>query len=178
MTTFPLPASYNMLTSTTLSGYIMAAMLEQTVYPYATFPNGSLYWPNSVTDSVSHNANYTVWTFHVKPGLMWSDGKNVTAQDILNTYNNNYAFNSSYVLVGAGPEVQKAFEVNNSAVFDLNVSDAHFPERISLMIFENVQPPSSIAKGPGASLFDQNVTDGPFSISQPYVSGSPQVILS
>src|ERR1700688_3398423 len=37
LTTFPLPASFNMLTSTTLSGYIMAALLQNTVYPYVTF---------------------------------------------------------------------------------------------------------------------------------------------
>jgi peptide/nickel transport system substrate-binding protein len=168
-----------MLTSTTLSGYIMAAMLEQTIYPYATYPNGSLYWQNSVTDQVLHNANYTQWTFHIKPGLKWSDGTNVTAQDILNTYGNSYAFNSSYDLVAAGPEVANATAPNSStAIFNLNVSDAHFPERISLMIFENVQPPSSFQKGPGASLFDQNVTDGPFYVSTPYVSGNPQVQLA
>jgi peptide/nickel transport system substrate-binding protein len=179
MTTFPLPASFNMLTSTTLSGYIMAALLEQTVYPYAVLPNGSLYWQNSVTDNVTHNANYSQWTFHVKPGLKWSDGTNVRAQDILNTYSDSYAFNSSYDLVNAGPEVVSTATPNSqTAVFNLNVSDAHFAERISLMIFENVQPPSAIRKGPGASLFDQNVTDGPFYISQPYVSGSPQVLLS
>ncbi|HXQ92239.1 MAG TPA: ABC transporter substrate-binding protein [Nitrososphaerales archaeon] len=178
-TTFPLPASFSMLTSTTLSGYIMAAMLEQTVYPYATYPNGSLYWQNSVTDQVLHNANYTQWTFHVKPGLKWSDGTNLTAQDILNTYGNKYAFNSSYDLVAAGPEVANSVALNSStAVFNLNVSDAHFPERISLMIFENVQPPSAFQKGPGASLFDQNVTDGPFYVSTPYVSGNPQVQLT
>ena len=179
MTTFPLPASFNMLTSTTLAGYIMAAMLEQTVYPYATYTNGSLYWQDAVTDTVTHNQNYTVWSFHVKPGLKWSDGTNVTARDILNTYSGNYAFNSSYDLVNAGPEVLREFAQNTStAVFVLNNSDAHFPERISLMIFENVQPPSSVQKGPGASLFDQNVTDGPFYVTQPYVSGSPQVQLS
>lgn len=178
-TTFPLPASFNMLTSTTLSGYIMAALLQQTVNPYAVLPNGSLYWENSVTNNVTHNANYTQWIFHVKPGLKWSDGTNVTAQDIVNTYGNNYAFNSSYDLVNAGPEVASAVVLNpQTAEFNLNVSDAHFAERISLMIFENVQPTSSIQKGPAASLFDQNVTDGPFYIAQPYVSGSPQVLLS
>ena len=46
------------------------------------------------------------------------------------------------------------------------------------MIFENVQPPSAFQKGPGASLFDQNVTDGPFYVSTPYVSGNPQVQLA
>ncbi len=165
-----------MLTSTTLSGYILAAMLEQTVYPYATLPNGSLYWQNSVTDVVLHNANYTQWTFHVKPGLKWSDGTSVSAQDILNTYGNTYAFNSSYDLVHAGPEVASSQAMNSStAVFNLNQSDAHFAERISLMIFENVQPPSAFQKGPAANLFDQNVTNGPFYIATPYVSGNPQV---
>lgn len=179
MTTFPLAASFNMLTSTTLSGYIMAAMLQQTVYPYATYPNGTLYWPNSVTDWVTHNSNYTTWSFNVRPGLKWSNGQNVTAQDILNTYSGNYALNASYDLVGAASEVQNSYAYNNSlAVFVLNQSDAHFAERISLMIFENVQPPAAIQKGPGAALFDANVSDGPFYVSQPYVSGSPEVLLS
>ena len=178
LTTFPLPASFNMLTSTTLSGYIMAALLQNTVYPYVTFANGSLDWNSSITDWVSHNSNYTVWQFNVKPGLQWSNGQPITAQDILNTYSQNYALNSSYDLVGAGPEVQSERAVNSStAEFVLNQTDAHFAERISLMIFENVQPASSIAQGPAANLFNQNVTDGPYFIAQPYVSGSSQVVL-
>jgi len=178
LTTFPLPASFNMLTSTTLSGYIMAALLQNTVYPYVTFANGSLDWNSSITNWVSHNSNYTVWLFHVTPGLQWSNGQPVTSQDILNTYSLTYALNSSYDLVGAASEVQSMQAVNSStAQFVLNQTDAHFAERISLMIFENVQPASAIAQGPAANLFNQNVTDGPYYIAQPYVSGSSQVVL-
>src|ERR1700730_5465362 len=177
MTLFPLVASLNFLTSTTYSGYVLSSLLYWTVYPYATNPDGSLYWNDSVTNVVTHNTNYTRWDFHVTPGLKWSNGQNVTGQDILNTYSSKYALNSSYDLVNVAPEISSSSLVNSStAEFVLNSSDAHFAERISMMIFDNVQPPASIAQGPGSNLFNQSVSVGPYYLGKPYTSGDFELI--
>ena len=177
MTLFPLVASMNFLTSTTYSGYVLSALQYWTVYPYATNADGSLYWNDSMTNVVTHNANYTQWDFHVTPGLKWSNGQNVTGQDILNTYSPNYALNSTYDLVNVGPEIASSSLVNTStAQFNLNASDAHFAERISMMIFENVQPQASIAQGVASNLFNQSVSVGPFYLGKPYTSGDFQLI--
>ncbi len=177
MTLFPLVASMNFLTSTTYSGYVLSALQYWTVYPYATNADGSLYWNDSITNVVTHNANYTQWDFHVTPGLKWSNGQNVTGQDILNTYSSNYALNSTYDLVNVAPEIASSSLINSStAQFNLNASDAHFAERISMMIFENVQPPASIAQGVASNLFNQSVSVGPFYLGKPYTSGDFELI--
>ena len=39
------------------------------------------YYPN-VIKSYEHNADYTVWTFHLREGMKWSDGEDFNADDI------------------------------------------------------------------------------------------------
>lgn len=46
--------------------------------------NGSKYSlePDLATNMGTHNANYTEWSYTLKPGLEWADGKPITAADI------------------------------------------------------------------------------------------------
>lgn len=38
--------------------------------------------PDLATDLGRHNANFTSWTFTLRPGVMFSNGRPVTPQDI------------------------------------------------------------------------------------------------
>ena len=79
--------------------------------------------------------------------------------------------------MNVAPEIASSSLVNSStAEFVLNSSDAHFAERISMMIFENVQPQASIAQGPGSNLFNQSVSVGPYYLGKPYTSGDFELI--
>jgi peptide/nickel transport system substrate-binding protein len=147
------------------------------IAPFVLQNNGSLDTTTSVTDQITHNANYTQWEFHIRPGLKWSNGQNVTAQDILNTYGAQYGLNPNYDFVGLHSEIANSYAANTStAVFVLNQSDAHLPQRMNGEIYTAVVPQEAIAQGPGADLFGTNVADGPF-YSSNYTSGSPQLIM-
>ena len=123
------PNSLNQLTAQTYSAYYLLGLEYLNLIPPPS-PSGILGYDDSVTDWYSANANYTQWTFNVKPGLRWSNGLNVTSADILATYSQKFALNASYDIVGIAPEIAKEYALNSSAaVFVLNVSNAHFAEQ-------------------------------------------------
>jgi peptide/nickel transport system substrate-binding protein len=176
-TTYPIPNSFNVLTAASYSPFFVNFIEYPNIWPYPLGPNGSPDWGNSMTDWISTNANYTQWTFNVKPGLKWSDGTNMTAQDILNTYSSQYALNPSYDFVGLHSEITNAYALNSSAaVFVLNQSDAHLAEKMSSLIYTDVVPPSAIALGPGDNLFGTQVGGGPFYVTN-YTSGSSSLVM-
>ena len=111
---------------------------------------------DSIVDWMTHNANYTQWTMNITPGLKWSDGTPITSADILATYSNKFAFNSSYDFTGAHAEVTSETALNSSAVqFNLNKSDALFPITIGNQVLTSVAPAEVInQQGPTATLFN------------------------
>ncbi len=170
------PNSFNLLTASITSSYTVAFMEYLSIYPVVA-PNGYFDWNDSISDAITHNANYTQWTFHVRPGLMWSDGTNVTAQDILNTYSSQFALNPTYDFVNAHTEVVSIQKLNTStAQFNLNASDAHFPEKISSLIYTAVYPQSVISQGANTTNFGTDIVDGPFYVAN-YTSGSTTLVM-
>ena len=171
------PNSFNLLTVIGSSGY----WVEGLEYPYGAYPiwsyNGNLDWSTSLTNVVTHNANYTQWLFHVKDNITWSNGQPVTAQDLLNNFSPNFALNPNYDIPGIHSEISNAFLVNTSTVeFDLNQSDAHLPEEMSPILFTSIYPPSFVSQGPNFNGFGTTVSDGPFYLAN-YTSGSSQATL-
>src|SRR5579872_66184 len=63
-----LPVPPNTLNELTIasgtSGYYIAELELAGTSP-VVLPNGSFDWPQSITNSISHNANYTQWIFNV-----------------------------------------------------------------------------------------------------------------
>ena len=95
-------------------------------------PNGTIDSLTSVTDTITHNANYTVWMFHLKP-LVWSNGANLTADDVLASFSPSFYFNTTYDVLGMGPEVNNTYAVNSStAAFVLNAPDAMWANKMSV----------------------------------------------
>ena len=184
------PNAFNLLTAVE-PGAAFGNLMWLYLYPEPS-PTGVLDYNQSVVDWYSVSSNHTVWTFNVKPGLMWSDGTPVTAQDILNTYSPSYALNASVDFVNAAPMIVKEYALNTSAaVFVLNASNdnlagvsmginvasnAHFGELMGSNVFEPVMPKQMIALGPTASEFGvTDVADGPF-YAVNYTSGATQAI--
>jgi peptide/nickel transport system substrate-binding protein len=157
------PNSLTALTTAVFSGFVTGETEYWGAYP-ALGPTGIPYYNESIVDWVQPNSNFTQWTLNVKPGLKWSDGSSVTANDILTTYSSQFAFNASFDFTGVHSEVVKSYTLNSSAaVFQLNKSDAHFPETISPIVFTSVIP-ASAAKQFGSTFtgFGTPVVVGPF----------------
>ncbi len=171
------PNSFNGINTFTESAGITERTPYLSIYPPPTF-GGKLYYNDSVVDWFRANANYTTWTFNVRPGLKWSDGTNVTSQDIVNTYSKQFALNATADAQGLRFEITSVVPLNSSAAeFMLNKSDAHLPERLGGILYTNVMPASFVAKGAFFNGFDGIYpADGPFYIDD-YSSGNPQAIL-
>ena len=177
--TFPggAPNSFGLLTAATNGAFTLSYLLYYGLYP-TLGPTGLVDYNLSIVDSINHNSNYTQWTFNITPGLKWSDGSNVTSQDILATYSSAYAFNASFDFTGVHKEVVSVTAPNSStAVFTLNKADAHFPEVISQEVLTTVIPAAYVKQyGPGFTGFGTSISDGPFYVAN-YTAGQSQLVL-
>ncbi len=77
------------------------------------------YYPN-VIKSYEYNADYTVWTFHLREGMKWSDGDDFNADDITFWYYmchiNNYDTKASWAALKDGDGFAKLEKVDNYTV--------------------------------------------------------------
>ncbi|MDA4130206.1 MAG: ABC transporter substrate-binding protein [Thaumarchaeota archaeon] len=172
------PSGFPSLIATGNSGFDGGFLMNEGVYPKLS-PTGQEYWNQSFVSSITHNENYTMWTFNTRPGLKWSDGHPAGAADILATYSSNYAFNSTYDFTGVHNNVVKSYSLNSSAaVFVLNQSDAEFPITISELILTSVIPASAVQQnGQVYKEFGTPVVIGPFYPIN-YSSGDTQMLMA
>jgi peptide/nickel transport system substrate-binding protein len=177
MTLVGVPNSLNCLTAVTGNAAYYITFLEYngiSVY----LPNGTLDLTQSIISSFSHNGNYTEWTFHIKPGLKWSNGSNVTAQDLVETMGTDWQDNPLYNYWGLAQEITNGTVVNSTtAVFDLNVSDAQLVNKTPSNLFCPIYPTSLIkSQGPSTGNFGTDISDGPFYVYN-YSQGETQMLL-
>jgi peptide/nickel transport system substrate-binding protein len=66
-------------TSSIFSGLIGRSLTQ---YKYDPKTHNMILVPDLATDLGQHNDNYTKWTFTIRPGVKWENGKTVTAQDV------------------------------------------------------------------------------------------------
>jgi len=172
------PNSFNGINTFTTTGGYTERLSFLALYPPPD-NTGGLYYPDSVVDWFNSNANYTEWTFNIRPGLKWSDGTNVSSSDVVNTFSNKFALNATADVQGLRFEIVNVKALNSSATeFILNKTDAHLPEKLSGVLYSNVMPASFIAQGAFFTGFNGAYpADGPFVI-QNYTSGSPQAVLT
>ncbi|MCL5067034.1 MAG: ABC transporter substrate-binding protein, partial [Thaumarchaeota archaeon] len=169
--TEPIPQSFNMLAPSGDSTFMVASLQYLSLAPFTLEPNGGLDWNDSLSNWITTNSNYTVWTFHIRPGATWSNGTAVTAQDVVTWLSPAYALNPDYDFVNLHNEVVGVRAVNSDTVqINLNSSDAQLPNRIGEWYYAPVVSPSDVSKGPSDPLFGTSVADGPWSLSN-YQSG-------
>jgi ABC-type transport system substrate-binding protein len=170
------PASLNPLTFITGTGYIFE--LE---YPGATW----YLWNGSdvsyMLSGWTHNANYTMWTLNIKPGLTWSNGEPVTSEDLLTSEGPKYAFNLTYNYLNIAQELSDEYAVNSSAVtFVLNQTNTHFIDELSLD-GQGGTPvlPSSVIDdyGPSYPNLGTDLSMGPFYVYNYPVSSAQMIML-
>ncbi len=176
--TEPIPQSLNYLAPSGDSTFMVGSLEYMSLSPFPLEPNGSLDWADSLSNWITSNANYTQWTFHIAPGMSWSNGTAVNASDIKAWLSPNYALNPNYDFVGLHTEVTGVQIVNSdTATVMLNVSDAQLPTRLGTYYYAPMVSPSDIAKGPqDALLGTPAVADGPWYMAN-YTSGGTQAVL-
>jgi ABC-type transport system substrate-binding protein len=168
------PNSYNMLTALPVAGVVDSLLQYYQMYPPPSI-TGQLDYNESIISGYSHNSNYTQWIFNVTPGLKWSNGQAVTPNDIINTYSQSFALNSTVDFVNAAAELSSIKAINATAAeFNLNKSDAVFPERVASSLFTPIMPQNFIQHGPSFDGFGiVNNAVGPF-YSTNYSAGTTQ----
>lgn len=176
--TEPIPQSLNYLQPSGDSTFMVESLIDMSLSPFPLEPNGSLDWPDSLSNWITSNANFTQWTFHIAPGMTWSNGTAVTSSDIAAWLSPSYALNPQYDFVGLHTEVTGVKIVNSdTATVILNTTDAQFPTKLGTYYYAPMVSPTDIAKGPGDSLLETpSVSDGPWYLSQ-YTSGGTEAIL-
>ena len=168
------PNSYNMLTALPVAGVVDSLLQYYQMYPPPSI-SGQLDYNESIINGFSHNSNYTQWIFNVTPGLKWSNGQAVTPNDIINTYSQGFALNSTVDFVNAAAEISSIKAINTTAAeFNLNKSDAVFPERVASSLFTPIMPQNFIQQGATSDGFGiVNNAVGPF-YSTNYTAGTTQ----
>ncbi|MHB8699397.1 MAG: ABC transporter substrate-binding protein [Nitrososphaerales archaeon] len=172
------PNSFNLLTAAAPSAWNTLQLMYTGVYP-TPLPNGTLdYTDRGIISWIQSNSNYTQWQFNLRSNAKWSDGTNITSQDILRTFSAQFALNPAFDIVGAHTEITSETAPNSTlAVFNLNTTDAHFPEKLSDLIFTEVMPQSFISHGVNFTGFGTtDVASGPFYVSN-YSESSTQSVL-
>ncbi|MHB8566199.1 MAG: ABC transporter substrate-binding protein [Nitrososphaerales archaeon] len=172
-----LPTSFNNLGPFNLGGVFsqIEAVLAGGTPP--VFPDGSPASFMTVADTITHNSNYTVWTVHIKPGTKWYDGTNVSAADYLGVFSASFALNPNYDPIGLHSEITGVTELNTSSVqFTLNVTDAHFSERIDNYLTSNLYPTKLTSQNVTTNGFNLAFGDGPFYIDN-YTAGQSELIM-
>jgi peptide/nickel transport system substrate-binding protein len=114
------------------------------------------------------NADATQWTFTLRPDARWSDGKAVTAQDVVFTYrtvqNTITSANRQYLVT-----VRAIQAVGDHAVrFDLSRPFAQWPRQTALI---SVVPEAIYRKLGGMAFSDHPVGSGPYRVDRWQRSG-------
>jgi peptide/nickel transport system substrate-binding protein len=78
-TTFDPSEIYFTDTSSIFSGLVGRSLTQ---YKYDPSTKQMVLVPDLATDLGTHNDNYTKWTFTIRPGVKWENGKTVTAKDV------------------------------------------------------------------------------------------------
>ena len=172
------PNSFNGINTFTTTGGYTERLSFLGLYPPPS-NTGGLYYNDSITSSIGSNNNYTEWTFILRSGLKWSDGTNVSSQDVVRTFSSGFALNATADVQNLRSEIVKVVPLNASAVeFVTNKTDAHLPEKLSGVLYSNVMPQSFVTQGSFFTGFNGAYpADGPFVINN-YSSGQPQAVLT
>jgi peptide/nickel transport system substrate-binding protein len=172
MTLVTPPNSFNFLTLTTGSSSVPTIFMQWSNPVGFDLPNGNVEHVSAMTDWFKVNSNYTVWQFNVRPGMKWSNGTPVSANDILGTFGPGFGFNSTYDFAGLGPEVKSETAVNSSlAQFVLKAPDSQWYQKLRSDYYTTTYPAAMTAGGAAATFFGTDMSIGPYYVSN-YSAGS------
>ena len=140
---------------------------------YLTFSNQALQVKPWLATSWKPNAALTRWTFQLRKGVKFHNGKTMTADDVVATYKQYLTEKPSEILSAIpntllGPEgVVKTGPY--TVEFRLKQPSNAFPQLVSQTTYQAIIQPAAIAKKPGSWISSGMIGTGPFR----FKSGTP-----
>jgi peptide/nickel transport system substrate-binding protein len=151
--------------------------------------------PDIATDMGTHNADFTTWTFTIKPGIKWENGKPVTAMDVKYGVERNWASAelpggpSSYFLAGikAPKDYKGPYKSGdlpdsdisahgNTITFHLTSPNADFDYLMAMGASAPVPYKTENGNFKGSTYTKHPMSDGPFKV-QSYSPGKSIVFV-
>jgi peptide/nickel transport system substrate-binding protein len=143
-------------------------MIYQGLVQYA--PNGSTTVVGGVAKNWSVSPNGKVYTFHLRPGVKFSNGQPVTAQDVVFSLNNfgNPKVNQVMSVVATGYGNAKAMNSHTVQVTLKKPVPAFLDD---IAIFPAFILPEKLVQSEGKAFWTHPIGSGPFTVKN-FVSGS------
>lgn len=159
-------------------------LFTRTLVGYSNVGSSPKLGADLATDTGKHNADYTEWTYTLKDGVKWSNGKEITAADVKYGIERMFATDvinggpTSYFLDSldmpknyAGPykdgEAKQGITVSGNTIkFKLKASNSDFPYMLALPAASPVPNKTEGGEGyTGANYQKKPMSSGPFEIS-------------
>jgi ABC-type transport system substrate-binding protein len=161
------PTSLNQLTASSSCVTCWEIMELENSFGMPVWQNGSFDVKGGLFNTITTNANATIWNLNIRPGATWSDGTPITSQDVNFTFGlkSDYIMNTIRDFIRLTPEIKSVDVVNSSNIqFVLGVSDSRFGYVLSSQYYYMIVPEHIWAGQNYTSNtnFAQDVTSGPF----------------
>ncbi len=133
---------------------------------YLTFSNNALQVRPWLAQSWTHNANLTVWTFRLRRGVRFHNGKVMTADDVVASFRQYLSEATSQIYSAIpkdllGPEgVVKTGQY--TVQFRLKSPNNAFPYLVSQTTYQAIIQPAAIAARPGTWVSSGMIGTGAF----------------
>ncbi len=114
-----------------------------TAFEYLAGPGEGATLAPMLAESWSPNADGSVWTFKLRPGVKWHDGTAFTSADVVATLDRLAGSNlTAYIVAGAAKAVDDL-----TVDVTLNAPDGQFPYQVSIYNPQSVITPASFVLG-------------------------------
>jgi len=102
-------------------------LLAEGVFNYLVeqAPNGDLI--GELAESYEASPDASIWTFKIRKGVTFHDGKPLTTEDVVNSFNHHRGDASKSAVKGLLGSLKNLTAKGDSVVFELNAGNADFP---------------------------------------------------
>lgn len=140
---------------------------------YLTFSDQSLRVRPALATSWKANASLTVWTFQIRRGVKFHNGKTLTADDVVASFKQYLSVTPSEILSAIPNNLLSADGVRKTGPytvqFRLKQPSNAFPQLVSQTTYQAIIQPAAIANKPGTWVASGMIGTGAFR----YKSGTP-----
>ena len=150
---------------------ISGIQVARSIYDYLTLPNSKGGYDPDLADKITHNADFTVWTLHIRPGIKFQDGTPLNVQvvkDNLDAYRGTFPKRKPLLFVFVFNDIASTSLVNPMTVqVNMKTPWASFPA--SLYSYGRLGIMAEKQLNDGSNCFDDMIGTGPFEFKGDWV---------
>jgi len=147
---------------------------------FLTFSNSQLEVKPWLATSWKPNADGTVWTFQLRKGVKFHNGKTMTADDVVASFKQYLGEKTSQLLGAISPSLLGPEGVVKTGPytvqFRLKSANAAFPNLVSQTTYQAIIQPGAIAAKPGNWVASGMIGTGPFRLKSYTPRRSAQLV--